>query len=154
MNEYLFNDDFKDFIRALHAAKVRYILVGGYAVILYGYARTTGDMDIWVEPTAENYLKLTHAFSEFGLPLFDMTKEKFLTPNQYDVFTFGRPPVCIEILTAVKGLDFDSVFDAAAWFDVGSDLRIRVLNIEHLLQAKKAAGRPKDLDDLENLQSS
>ncbi|SHL65976.1 hypothetical protein SAMN05444266_104307 [Chitinophaga jiangningensis] len=63
----IFNDDFRDFIQALNNHNVEYILVGGYAVILHGYRRVTGDMDIWVNRTKENYLKLAEAFMEFGL---------------------------------------------------------------------------------------
>ncbi|WP_315823973.1 hypothetical protein [Paraflavitalea speifideaquila] len=74
----IFNDDFRDFIQAMNNHNVEYILVGGYAVILHGYRRVTGDMDIWVKRTQDNYSKLTHAFAEFRLPLFDMTEEKFL----------------------------------------------------------------------------
>ena len=75
----IFNDDFRDFIDALNNNKVEYIVVGGYAVILYGYRRPTGDMDIWVNKTKENYSKLTKAFKKFGLSVFDMTEEKFLS---------------------------------------------------------------------------
>jgi len=151
MRQNIFNEDFQDFIRALHAAQVRYILVGGYSVILHGYSRTTGDLDIWVEPSLENYNKLSAAFADFGLPVFDMTADKFLATEQNDVFTFGRSPVSIDILTAVKGLEFGPAFLAAEWFEIGPDLRIRALHLNDLIQAKKSAGRSKDLDDLENL---
>lgn len=59
----IFNQDFKDFISALNAAKVDYILVGGYSLILHGYNRTTGDLDIWVRKTEGNYKRLLNAFS-------------------------------------------------------------------------------------------
>ena len=68
----IFNDDFRDFIQALNNNGVEYILVGGYAVILHGYRRVTGDMDIWVDRTKENYSRLTKAFDEFALPVFDI----------------------------------------------------------------------------------
>ncbi len=151
MRQNIFNEDFQDFIRSLHIAGVRYVLVGGYSVILHGYARTTGDLDIWVEPSLENYQRLTNAFARFGLPVFDMTADKFLATQHYDVFTFGRSPVSIDILTMVKGLEFEPAFALAEWFEIASDLRVRALRLDDLLQAKKAAGRPKDLDDLENL---
>ena len=66
----LFNQDFQDFIQALNGAKVEYILVGGYAVILHGYSRTTADMDVWVRKTSANYQKLKLAFQLFGAPIF------------------------------------------------------------------------------------
>lgn len=70
----IFNTDFRDFITALNKNAVKYILVGGYSVILHGYPRTTGDMDIWVERSDENYTKILMAFEDFGMPVFDMTK--------------------------------------------------------------------------------
>lgn len=66
----IFNEDFRDFIQAMNNHDVEYILVGGYAVILHGYRRVTGDMDIWVKRSKENYAKLVRAFAEFRLPLF------------------------------------------------------------------------------------
>lgn len=86
----IFNRDFQDFLRSLNNNEVDYILVGGYAVILHGYARTTGDMDIWVQKTAENYHKLVKAFIEFQMPIFDMTLENFLYNEDVDVFSFGN----------------------------------------------------------------
>ncbi len=153
MRSDIFNEDFQDFIRVLNDCEVQYILVGAYSVILHGYARTTGDMDIWVNPTAENYQRLVKAFNQFGLPIFDMTLTKFLQTEDYDVFTFGRPPVCIEILTKVKGLFFENAYKGAEWFEIEGDLQVRALRFSDLITAKKAAGRAKDIDDIDNLQS-
>jgi hypothetical protein len=151
VNSNIFNPDFQDFIAALNTSDVNYILVGGYSVILHGYSRTTGDMDIWVQVDTVNYKKLCAAFATFGMPLFDMTEKKFLQTRDYDVFTFGRPPVSIDIITQIKGLTFEQAFANAVWFDIDNNLKIRVLSIADLLTAKKAAGRNKDLDDIENL---
>lgn len=70
----IFNEDFRDFLTALNDAEVKYILVGGFSLILHGYSRTTGDMDIWVELTHDNYQKIKSAFLNFGMPVFDMQK--------------------------------------------------------------------------------
>ena len=146
----IFNDDFRDFIRALNNHKVDYLLVGGYAVILHGYRRSTGDMDVWVKNDKQNYQKLSKAFYDFGLPLLDMTEENFLNSQEMDVFSYGRPPVSIEILTAVKGCDFDDAFKLSD-VHIEEELPIRFINLNNLRDAKKAAGRYKDLDDLEKL---
>lgn len=151
MANNIFNADFQDFIQALNSAKVDYMLVGGYSVILHGYSRTTGDMDIWVYPSVDNFNKLKIAFAQFGMSMFDMTLERFLASDRYDVFTFGLPPVCIEILTQVKGLEFHSAFDRAEWFQVSEGLAVRALHLTDLLVAKQAVARAKDLDDIENL---
>lgn len=71
----LFNVDFQDFLRALRQHEVRYVLVGGYSVILHGYSRTTGDLDVWVEKSAANYGRLEKSFYSFGMPVFDMTPQ-------------------------------------------------------------------------------
>lgn len=146
----IFNADFRDFLEALHRWQVRYILVGGYSVILHGYSRTTGDMDIWVEKTQLNYNKLADAFYEFGMPTFDMTPENFLNNPNFDVFTFGRQPVAIDIITAIKGLDFSTAFNQAKDVDI-EGVVIRLINYNDLLAAKRAAGRPRDINDLNNL---
>ena len=89
----IFNQNFQEFIQCLNESEVDYMLVGGYATIIHGYNRTTGDLDIWVNPTRDNYKKIVIAYKQFKMPLFDMTQERFLNDPNIDVFTFGRPPV-------------------------------------------------------------
>ena len=108
----IFNQDFKDFIESLNAHDVKYILVGGYSVILHGYPRTTGDMDLWVERSEENYLRIKLAFEDFGMPVFDMTKENFLHHPVWDVFTFGIPPVAIDLMIKLEGFDFQEIYNS------------------------------------------
>src|SRR5664279_4153046 len=146
----IFNTDFRDFIQTLNDNRVEYMLVGGYAVILHGYRRVTGDLDIWVNRTKENYSKLVKAFSQFGLSVFDMTEENFLNVEAADVFSFGRPPVSIDILTKLKGVEFDDAFVRALQFDEDG-LIVRFIHLNKLIEAKKASGRHKDLDDIEKL---
>ncbi len=146
----IFNDDFRDFIKSLNNNQVDYMLVGGYAVILHGYRRTTGDMDIWVRNDTTNYKKLLKAFFEFGLPIADMTIENFLNTEKMDVFSWGRAPIVIEIMTALKGCDFDDAYKLSRIYKDDA-LEIRTIHLNTLKQSKKAAGRFKDLDDLEKL---
>ncbi len=147
---HIFNKDFRDFLNALNTNEVHYMLVGGFSVILHGYSRTTGDMDIWVERTCDNYQRIKKAFQEFGMPVFDMTEENFLYHPNWDVFTFGVPPVAIDVMVDVKGLDFETCFSQAVIFE-DEGLKIRTIHKNALIEAKKQAGRAKDLDDLENL---
>ena len=146
----IFNDDFRDFLQALNTNEVEYILVGGYAVILHGYRRTTGDMDIWVNTTLDNLNKLKKAFLEFGLPTNDLTDEKFLHDNSVDVFTYGRSPVSIDVMKAVKGLQFNEAFNSSDIY-IEDGLQIRFINYEQLIKAKESSGRHKDMDDIEKL---
>lgn len=146
----VFNEDFRDFIKSLNDCEVRYMLVGGFSVILHGYPRTTGDMDIWVDRTYENYIRIKKAFHQFGMSVFDMTDSNFLSHPNWDVFSFGIPPVAIDLMIAVKGLDFESCYKNSVIFE-DDGLSIRTIHKNNLIEAKKISGRPKDLDDLENL---
>ena len=146
----ILNQDFIEFIEALNKFEVEYILVGGYAVIYHGYNRTTGDLDLWINQTSKNYHKLLKAFKDFGMSIFDMTENKFLNEENYDVFVFGRTPVCIEILTKVKGLEFSNSYNNSTLckFD---GIMVRMIDLRDLKIAKKASNRAKDNDDLEHL---
>jgi hypothetical protein len=146
----IFNEDFRDFIDALNKHEVEYLLVGGYAVILHGYRRSTGDMDVWVNVTAQNHKKLIKAYLAFGLPTTDISGENFLKNDDMDVFSYGTPPVCIEVLKKVKGCDFNEAYKISKLYSEGG-LQIRFVHINTLIEAKTASGRYKDLDDIEKL---
>jgi hypothetical protein len=146
----IFNSDFRDFILALNENEVNYLLVGGYAVILHGHSRVTGDMDIWVNRTQANYLRLQKAFYQFHMPVMDMTLDNFLKHEDWDVFRFGRKPVAIDIMTKMAGFDFEECYKKAVFFE-DDGLSIRVIHINQLLEAKKIAGRGKDMDDIKFL---
>ena len=145
----LISKDFLDFITALNSCKVKYILVGGYAVVLRGYSRSTGDMDIWIEPTEENYINMQKSFQQFGLPVNAITKEDFLSTT-LDVFSFGVEPQAIDVMTAVKGLEFTKTYELATWHTY-ENTSIKIIHLTHLIAAKKASGRYKDLNDIEHL---
>lgn len=143
----IFNQDFKELISLLNQHEVEYILVGGYAVILHGYVRTTGDLDLWLNRTKENYRRFIIAANQFGLPTSEMTEKKFLHDKSIDVFSFGRPPYALDIMLDVKGLNFNDCFDLSSMFKT-DNIEIRLINYQHLIKAKNASGRPKDLVDI------
>lgn len=145
----IFNDDFQDFICSLNKYQVEYMLVGGYAVIIRGYSRSTGDMDIWVNKSASNFNQLQLAITTFGLPSIAIPKDHFFS-NQFDVFSFGKPPYAIKILTEVKGLEFEKAY-LQSTIEIVDQIEVRVIHINQLIEAKKAAGRNKDLNEIENL---
>ncbi len=146
----IFNQDFQEFILAINKAKVKYVLVGGYSVIYHGFPRTTGDLDIFVEVSKPNYSNLKKAFEIFGLSLFDMTEDNFLNNLNMNVFSFGRPPVSIDILKEITGLTFTEVFDKAIDTEI-ENIPLKVIHLNHLKINKKQSGRNKDLNDLDNL---
>ncbi len=145
-----FPSDFLEFIQAFNKNEVEYILVGGFSVILHGYPRTTGDMDIWVKRSVENYKKIEKAFAEFGMPVFDMTEENFINHPEWDVYTFGRSPAAIDVMLKVKGLEFGIAINNSKFF-IEKGVPIRTLSKEDLIKAKQASKRPKDYDDLDNI---
>lgn len=146
----IFNPDFQDFLIALNKAEVKYVLVGGYSVIYHGFPRTTGDLDIFVEVSKDNYDKLAVAFEDFQMPLFDMTEDSFLHKIDINVYTFGRPPVCIEILKEISGFSFHEIYQNALE-TVFEEIQMKVIHLKDLRKNKKVSGRAKDINDLENL---
>ena len=147
MSNNIFNVDFLEFLHLLEKYKIDYILVGGYAVVLHGYVRSTGDIDLWIEISSENYHKLKKVYQDFGAPIF--SESEFLNDN-YNVWGIGREPSKIEILTQVDGLVFKDSFKKRNYFRV-DELEIPYIDFEDLITNKLATGRYKDLADIEQL---
>jgi len=147
----MFNDDFIEYVELLNKHGVEYILVGGVAVNLHGYRRATGDMDIWVKPTPANHKRLIKVHLGYRMPMGEMAElDNFLNTEKYDVFQFGGGLYRIDVLTACKGLDFDEAYRSASERTFG-DLRVRLVDIDDLIEAKRYAGRFKDLEDIKQL---
>jgi hypothetical protein len=141
-------EDFKEFLKLLNAAEVRYLLVGGFAVGYHGYPRATADIDVWIEISPMNAQKLVEVFHRFGMTDPLVAPNLFLQPGK--IIRMGVPPMRIEVLTEIDGVSFDECY-AARITGLIDGLPIPLISIAHLLQNKRAAGRHKDLDDLENL---
>lgn len=99
--------DFKEFLRLLNSNGVEYLLIGGYAVGIHGYVKTTNDLDIWVNVHPENATRIDRALLESGFASASLTPELFLSPN---IIRMGVPPNRIEILTSISGVEFDSCY--------------------------------------------
>jgi hypothetical protein len=147
----IFNPDFKDLIRSLNKFDVQYLLVGGYAVIIHGYSRSTADLDIWINRTEENYYLLMKAFFDFGLPGQEVNKNSFLHDKEIEVYRFGIEPSALDLIIGMKAIPFENAFQNSIWKEIGHDLRVRVVNLPDLKKLKLFAGRANDLNDLENL---
>lgn len=140
--------DFKEFLKLLNAHQVEYLLIGGYAVAYHGYPRATADMDIWIATHPQNAEKVVAALKEFGFDLPELSVEIFLKEGQ--IIRMGVPPVRIEIATSISGVSFEVCYVARV-VDVLDEVEVSLIDLAHLKINKKAAGRHKDLDDLENL---
>jgi len=136
---------------ALAECKVRYMMIGGFAVNYHGFSRTTGDIDLWIDDTAENRSALAKAFEK----MFDSDFSSFATMQFIPGWTALRfdSGFEIDIMTTVKGLEnvsFSECFDCAPVTDV-FEIPVRFLHYNHLIQSKEAAGCPRDLWDIEEL---
>jgi hypothetical protein len=142
------NSDFKDLLRVFVEEDVRFLVVGGYAVIHYAQPRYTKDLDLWIEPTKDNARKLMRAFHRFGLPLVDLEESDFAVPGTQ--FSVGVAPCEVDLLTSLPGLEFPSCWENREFSDQDG-LAIPYLGKADLVTAKRIAGRPQDLADLEEL---
>lgn len=142
------NQDFADLLRALSAAKARYLIVGAYALAVHGEPRATGDLDIWVEATARNAARVYQALREFGAPLRDLTEDDLAAPGT--VFQIGIAPRRIDVLTSISGVSFGQAWRSRTRARFGN-LTVPVLGRAALIRNKLAAARPRDLLDVEEL---
>lgn len=139
--------DFSEFLNLLNSEGVEYLLLGGYAVAYYGVPRATGDMDIWFDPAPANTVRLVAVLRKFGLPA-EITPEQLQVADR--VFRIGHPPLRIELLTRISGLDFSEAFARRRIIDI-SGVPVSLIDRDDLLRNKRAAGRRKDLDDVDRL---
>ena len=144
------NQDFLDIIRALSDAEARFIIVGAYAVNMYVDPRATSDLDIWIEPAPDNAVKVINALKDFGAPLTGISESDFASPGV--TFQIGIPPRRIDLLTEISGLQFAEAWQDHALFPFGP-FTIPFLSKQALIKNKRATGRPKDLADLDVLET-
>lgn len=142
------NSDFRDLLRDLNAAGVRYLIVGGYAVMAYTEPRYTKDLDVWIEPVESNAQRLFVALAQFGAPTRDIRPGDFTEPETF--FQIGVEPVRIDIMTSVPGLDFAAAWERKAMVDFGGECGA-VLCREDVVKSKMAAGRLRDRQDVKKL---
>ena len=146
----MLSTDFKEFIELLNSTQVEYMLVGGYALATYGHPRYTGDMDVWVKPEAKNIERLLLVLSAFGFASVGLKESDFMQPEA--VVQLGYPPARIDLLTAIDGVAFDVCFERKMTVEIDG-VMIPVIHIQDFRANKMAAGRHKDLADLEAIKN-
>ncbi len=142
------DDEFLEFLRLLTDHKVRYVVIGGYAVALHGYVRYTGDIDIFVEISKSNARKLVQVFKDFGYDAPNLREEMFLSRGK--IIRLGEPPQRLEVLMGISGVSFEECYRNRIVCQA-EDVKVNFINRELLLQNKTSSGRPKDLVDVEHL---
>jgi hypothetical protein len=145
----MLNNDYKEMLQFLVDEKVKFLLVGAYAMAVHGYPRATMDIDIWVMPDPENAQAVLQALDRFGAPLHELTIEDLQKDDT--IFQIGVAPRRIDIITGASGLQFDETLANSSVIDIDG-LDVRVPSIDDLIRNKKASGRTKDLADVEALE--
>jgi len=131
-------------LSAFTEESVKYLLVGAYALAVHGHVRATGDIDFWVESSRDNATRVMAALARFGAPLQEIEARDFETPGI--VFQIGVAPRRIDILTTIDAVDFEAAWSEREEVEVAGS-RVQVISRRHLLQNKRATGRPKDRAD-------
>ncbi|TXT38385.1 MAG: hypothetical protein FD138_401 [Planctomycetota bacterium] len=144
------SQDFKEFIASLNASRVRYLVVGGYAVAMHGHPRYTKDLDVWVDCTAANAKRMVRAFAEFGFASLGVKASDFEQPDR--MLQMGFPPNRIDVLTSLAGVDFATCFKRRVIVEFDG-VPVNFIDVENLKANKRAAGRLQDLADVEKLES-
>jgi hypothetical protein len=147
----IFLEEHLEILAYLIKHKVRFLLIGGYAVIIHGYRRTTGDMDLWLEPNNENKVLFINALSDLGFDDESINYIKLLDFTEPQVLMFGEQPQRIDFLTKVNQVTFDDAYNNKAQTEF-EGLILPVINLHDLVLTKFNTGRAKDAADIDELQ--
>jgi len=145
----LVNSDFKELLSILADKGVKYLVIGGYAVIRYGEPRYTKDLDLWVFADPENAQAIFSALKAFGAPLTNLTPDDFSEEGYF--YQMGVPPVRVDILMSVPGLSFDDAWERRENVDFDGVI-MPFISRQDLIISKRASGRPQDILDADALE--
>jgi hypothetical protein len=145
------NSDFTDLLNLFNDNNVRYLVIGGYAVIQYGEPRFTKDLDLWISTDKENAGAVYNALKLFGAPLAGLTEEDFAKEGYF--YQMGNPPIRIDILMGIPGGDFEQAWGHRNQVDFGS-LTVPFISKNDLIKVKLASGRIQDISDAKALSSN
>jgi len=146
----LLNKDFRDILSAFCEEKVEFMLVGAYALAAHGLPRATGDIDLWIKRSKENAELVRNALQKFGAPLSDFTRDDLTSPGT--IIQLGVTPRRIDILTEITGVEFEDAESERLMVSI-EGIEIPVIGRTHLIQNKKAVGRPQDGADVARLEA-
>jgi len=145
------NQEFRELLLALYDGQVEYLIVGAHALAAYGHVRATKDLDVWIRPEQNNAEKVLAALKTFGAPLSGLSTDDLSRLGT--VFQIGLPPLRIDLLTSIDGVEFDEAWPERFKTKFG-DVAVFVISRRHLITNKKASARLQDLADVEQLEAS
>lgn len=147
----LVNSDFKELLRIFNDHQVKYLVVGGYAVIKYAEPRYTKDIDLWVSADRDNAAAVYKALSAFGAPLVGLTENDFAHEGYF--YQLGVAPVRVDVLMSIPGLKFEQAWEKRVMVDFDG-ITIPFISKQDLITSKLASGRPQDLIDAQLLREA
>ena len=145
----MLNEDYKEMLQILSDNEVKFLIVGAYALAVYGYPRATGAFDIWVEPSAENSRKILSSLTSFGASTSVLTENTFMEKGI--IFQIGVAPRRIDIITHIDGVDFNEAYPSRNTI-VMEGLNLPFISKDNLIKNKKSTGRDKDYVDVKHLE--
>jgi hypothetical protein len=146
--------DYKDLLSAFQSHGVKYLVVGGFAVIYHSQPRFTKDLDLFIKADPENAKATYAALADFGAPLPGLRPEDFTDRNSF--FRFGREPKGFDILPAIPGIDFDAAWErrVETVIDMVTGFKANFISADDLIASKLASGRPQDLADADAIRKA
>jgi len=138
--------DFSELLSEFIAEGVKFLVVGGYAVGVHARPRMTKDLDLFIARDAENAARVYRALANFGAPLAGVTENDFTSDDL--IYQMGRPPVRIDVITAIEGVSFDDAWEGRLTLAVAG-MEVPVIGKRELVRNKTAVGRPQDLADVD-----
>ena len=140
--------DFRSLLNAMERHEARYLVVGGYAVMLYAEPRFTKDLDLWIAVDDENARAVYRALKEFGAPLAGLTERDFAVPGHF--YQMGRPPLRVDVMMGIPGGNFADAWERRNTVDLDGQ-SVHFVCRDDLIAVKRAAGRDQDLLDVASL---
>ena len=147
----LTNPDFKELLNLFEKHKIRYLIVGGYAVMKYSEPRFTKDLDVWIATDPENANAVYLALKEFGAPLADLNADDFTRKDYF--YQMGRLPLRVDIVMSIPGVDFEDAWKNREFVEL-DDFKIPFISRYDLIRAKEASGSPQDKIDIDKLKEA
>lgn len=142
------NSDFRDLLQIFAAYKVRYLIIGGYAVSKHSEPRYTKDLDVWIDNSIENAELVYSALKAFGTPMSDVTVNHLTSSSM--VYQIGIEPTRIDIIIGLANMNFDNCWKQRDLVKIG-EVEMNFISLSDLIETKDLAGRPQDIIDADNL---